>query len=199
MISVTCRDGISWAFCRTLWRIGDCQILARWLSLLWLYLRFFSNTNYWRCLYFLDRLNRLGLMWDFWSCFNLSLSFDSHLPSLYLVLIDNELKCAILIIFKILEPIVKIIAEPLVRLNEMIRHSTILSCSFTICCVCTCLIVKCIAKIWWDLLAVRTFICFLRETVLLFYWRIIHALVRFAANLRLKNLYSVNFLINQSV
>ena len=58
---------------------------------------------------------------------NLSLGLCNNLSRLHVIIIDNELEGPILVVFKVFEPIMKIVAKTLVGLHQVVGHAPTLS------------------------------------------------------------------------
>jgi hypothetical protein len=52
----------------------------------------------------------------------LGLGLGCDLASLDVIIVNNELKCPILIVLEIFEPVVKVVPEPFVWLNQVFGH-----------------------------------------------------------------------------
>lgn len=68
-------------------------------------------------------------MGDLGSSINLSLGLRNNLSRLHVIIIDNELEGPILVILEVFEPIMKVVAETLVGLHQVVGHAPTLSCS----------------------------------------------------------------------
>jgi len=65
-------------------------------------------------------LLRCGCVRDLGSSINLSLRLLNDLPRLHIIIIDDELKGPILVILEVFEPIMEVVAETLIRLNQVV-------------------------------------------------------------------------------
>ena len=128
MVCVTSWVLVSGALDRTLDRIRDGQVLKK--HRLSFPQRVLSHPNncgtlrlqsWWLIL-------RCGCVRYLGGSINLSLGLLNDLPRLHVIIINYELKGPILVILEVFEPIMKVVAETLVGLDQVVGHAAPLGC-----------------------------------------------------------------------